>query len=63
MSDTKGKKSRCWFFHDWSTWEQYSRTMIYYMYKTGEKIDSHEDWQKRHCLRCGYAQDEEVRGS
>lgn len=50
----------CWF-HNWSKWEQYKQPMIS-ISRDGKSYKSEEDMQKRHCLKCGYEQREEVKG-
>lgn len=60
----------CLLFHKWDTWEQYDVDMIRMLVGRvfpedvrGKEVEIIEHRQKRICLRCGFAQDEEIRGS
>lgn len=47
-----------WCWHEWSKWEQYVAS---FKVAIGDKThDCIQNWQKRHCEKCGYEQRQEV---
>ena len=48
----------CW--HKWSKWEQYIESGETKFTWQKEYYPFMEKRQKRHCIKCGYEQDEEV---
>ena len=50
----------CKFFHKWGKWEQYEQKMSTYVYKTKETFVTAENWQRRHCERCGKVQEVKI---
>lgn len=58
-------KQDCGFWnpHEWTKWEQYEehfKFLYHYGANAGKEIPSAEDWQKRHCVKCGKEQREEI---